>query len=125
MYCPKCKGVELKKIVFDGMELDECPECKGIWFDFEELDVILESEGVEAIEGEDEVWHEADDSKDGHCPKCGGDGNMVPVHNVEHGIHIDTCTVCYGKWLDGGELKIMREKGVFDSIRSFIASIYK
>ena len=42
MHCPKC-GVELHTITSqEGMEVDVCPGCGGIWLDACELDQIIE-----------------------------------------------------------------------------------
>ncbi|MFA4985783.1 MAG: zf-TFIIB domain-containing protein [Candidatus Brocadiia bacterium] len=38
MHCPKCATV-LKTITIEGLEIDECPQCKGIWFDVGELEM--------------------------------------------------------------------------------------
>ncbi len=43
MHCPKC-GNKMIEISFKDIQIDECPECKGIYFDNGELDQILKSE---------------------------------------------------------------------------------
>jgi len=42
MNCPVCNG-RLHAIEKYGVEIDICPDCKGIWLDRGELDKILES----------------------------------------------------------------------------------
>ncbi len=42
MKCPRCAGVELKLAERQGVEIDYCPECRGIWLDRGELDKIIE-----------------------------------------------------------------------------------
>ncbi len=42
MKCPVCTGVELKIAERQGVEIDYCPECRGIWLDRGELDKIIE-----------------------------------------------------------------------------------
>lgn len=42
MKCPRCAGVELKIADRQGVEIDYCPECRGIWLDRGELDKIIE-----------------------------------------------------------------------------------
>lgn len=42
MKCPRCAGVELKLSDRQGVEIDYCPECRGIWLDRGELDKIIE-----------------------------------------------------------------------------------
>ena len=57
------------------------------------------------------------------CPTCGGEGKMVPVKNLRHGFRIDTCTACYGHWLDGGEFEALAQKGVMGSVRDYFRSL--
>lgn len=40
MRCPKCGG-HLEPIDRKGVQLDQCPDCHGIWFDAGELDVVV------------------------------------------------------------------------------------
>ena len=42
MNCPSCKTVELKMTDRNGVEIDYCPNCRGIWLDRGELDKIIE-----------------------------------------------------------------------------------
>jgi Zn-finger nucleic acid-binding protein len=41
MNCPTCK-VELKIADRQGVEIDYCPQCRGVWLDRGELDKIIE-----------------------------------------------------------------------------------
>ena len=41
MNCPTCK-VELKMADRHGVEIDYCPQCRGVWLDRGELDKIIE-----------------------------------------------------------------------------------
>ena len=41
MICPKCKNV-LQVAARDGVEIDYCPNCRGIWLDKGELEKIIE-----------------------------------------------------------------------------------
>ena len=42
MKCPVCKDVTLLMSQKNGIEIDYCPECRGIWLDRSELDKIIE-----------------------------------------------------------------------------------
>jgi hypothetical protein len=46
MRCPKC-GVRLRQRTIHEIDVDECPDCHGIWLDQDELEKIgqRESEG--------------------------------------------------------------------------------
>lgn len=44
MKCPVCKDVTLLMTERKGIEIDYCPECRGIWLDHGELDKMLQQE---------------------------------------------------------------------------------
>lgn len=46
MYCPVCKTVELKMSDRQGIEIDYCPQCRGVWLDRGELDKIIERSAI-------------------------------------------------------------------------------
>ncbi len=115
MKCPKCDG-ELKAKRIEDVEVDQCVKCSGIWFDFDELEQVLDKAVQEELKNKVEN-NEGDDDKRAACPKCGGAGKMINLVNPAHNIHIDKCTVCYGQWLDGGEYEKMKSKSIFDIFR--------
>ena len=42
MECPVCKNVGLVMSERQGIEIDYCPNCRGVWLDRGELDKIIE-----------------------------------------------------------------------------------
>jgi Zn-finger nucleic acid-binding protein len=42
MLCPVCEHIELKISERQGIEIDYCPRCRGVWLDRGELDKIIE-----------------------------------------------------------------------------------
>lgn len=46
MKCPTCQ-IELKMTDRQGVEIDYCPQCRGVWLDRGELDKIIERTGGE------------------------------------------------------------------------------
>jgi len=42
MNCPACKTVNLVMSERQGVEVDYCPQCRGVWLDRGELDKIIE-----------------------------------------------------------------------------------
>ncbi|WP_189453340.1 zf-TFIIB domain-containing protein [Cognatilysobacter bugurensis] len=42
MLCPVCKTVNLAMMDRQGIEVDYCPNCRGIWLDRGELDRLIE-----------------------------------------------------------------------------------
>lgn len=42
MLCPVCKTQALQMSERQGIEIDYCPQCRGVWLDRGELDKIIE-----------------------------------------------------------------------------------
>ena len=42
MKCPVCKTVDLQMTERNGIEIDYCPQCRGVWLDRGELDKIID-----------------------------------------------------------------------------------
>jgi Zn-finger nucleic acid-binding protein len=42
MKCPTCTDVTLTMTERNGIEIDYCPNCRGVWLDRGELDKIIE-----------------------------------------------------------------------------------
>ncbi|MHB8843355.1 MAG: TFIIB-type zinc ribbon-containing protein [Nitrospirota bacterium] len=42
MKCPSCTNVELSMSERQGIEIDYCPTCRGVWLDRGELDKVIE-----------------------------------------------------------------------------------
>lgn len=42
MKCPVCTGTDLLMSERSGIEIDYCPNCRGVWLDRGELDKIIE-----------------------------------------------------------------------------------
>jgi uncharacterized protein len=42
MKCPACPSVSLVMTDRSGIEIDYCPDCRGVWLDRGELDKIIE-----------------------------------------------------------------------------------
>lgn len=52
MLCPSCR-VPLAMAERQGVEIDYCPRCRGVWLDRGELDKIVERAAAEIIPGPD------------------------------------------------------------------------
>ncbi len=78
MNCPACESVNLVMSERQGIEIDYCPQCRGVWLDRGELDKIIDR-SVGASPGR-EAEREARDypSRPGHSQ-----GH----HDSHHGGH--------------------------------------
>jgi len=106
MNCPRCQS-ELQTRSTDGVEIDECPSCKGIWFDADELRRVKDEEDKDLNWMDFDLWKHADrfrvNTKPVNCPNCST--GLVTIDYDETGVEIDHCTHCRGVWLDAGELE--------------------
>lgn len=50
MNCQRCE-VELKSAVRQGVEVDYCPLCRGVWLDRGELEKLIEHNGADPWSG--------------------------------------------------------------------------
>ena len=111
LLCPACKKQPMEKSQDSEtkLEVDNCPECLGIWFDAGELETFYKSRQLVqkfAPLGGDSVHHTYEVStKARRCPRCrqGMDRPLVG------GISVDVCRECRGIWFDHGELRKITE----------------
>ena len=45
MLCPVCK-YDMIVVEYHDIELDYCTTCQGVWFDYGELELLLDSPGL-------------------------------------------------------------------------------
>jgi Zn-finger nucleic acid-binding protein len=105
MNCPKCGGQTLSRLEVQGIEVDTCGACAGVWLDEYELEDLLElqPEELQALLGGDGAPEDAD-AADAACPRDGAKLRRMR----QRGVVIDGCPDCQGLWLDGGEFKRLR-----------------
>ena len=115
MNCVKCEG-ELHRVQVGDLDLDQCDRCAGIWFDPRELDRVLAQKSIDALRRLSAPRLDLDERR-GRCPRCRTAGDLVRVASTAGPIHIDTCSICGGQWLDGGELDVLRREGFTGSLR--------
>lgn len=128
MKCIKCEG-DLVLVRVGDVEVDQCDGCHGIWFDSGELAKIVGAKDVGVLRTRAEATREAerkrraDDEKRAACPRCKGEGKLVQIASLTADIHIDTCAVCGGQWLDGGEIWIVRNEGFSRKVAAFFRKV--
>jgi Zn-finger nucleic acid-binding protein len=106
MICPACKS-EMIVVEHHKIELDYCTGCHGVWFDAGELELLLDSAGLENtapllanLAGSTEARSA---EKKRRCPICGKKMKKTVI-GQEPEIIIDVCRQGDGLWFDGGEL---------------------
>ncbi len=118
MICPKCKN-DMEAIEFEGVEVDRCKNCKGIWFDAGESDWLRDKDAAAAIDTGDPLQGKQTDAIDRYpCPRCGG-GMMRRVYPQRSHIRYEECTSCRGSFFDAGEFTDV----VQDKISQFLREV--
>ena len=113
MNCPRCQST-LQTVVIPeakfNLEVDQCPECKGIWFDQNELQAI--ENVIEPVLFEiRQIPSEYDQLTALHCPFCEDHPRMAKAeHQRDEQVIMDICEQCNGIWLDGGELEAIQKE---------------
>jgi Zn-finger nucleic acid-binding protein len=117
--CPAC-GENINLYTIYGINIEGCPNCKGIWLDKDELRKLKDKtdkgswrtlrwmdDEVESIEKVSAVPSKRE------CPKC-KDMKLVSTNFGDSNIIIDWCPSCHGTWLDRDEfqkiVKYLRDK---------------
>jgi len=90
----------------DQVELDACPDCRGVWFDAQELEQLFELAGAPEHVRDLESHFEripATRSRP-RCPRCRRRMDPVRVRSVKEELVLDECPRGHGLWFDQGEL---------------------
>ncbi|NTW69051.1 MAG: hypothetical protein HGB23_04295 [Chlorobiaceae bacterium] len=66
MKCPACNNINLLITERQGIEIDYCPECRGVWLDRGELDKIIERSGTEYRSEKSSHGYDKNDSHRGY-----------------------------------------------------------
>ena len=111
MICPKCKN-DMQAVDYDGVEVDRCRRCQGIWFDAGESDWLRHEDAATALDtGDPSVGRRTNEINRYRCPRC--DGGML--HRADPGppqIEYEECTSCRGTFFDAGEFaELVRTRG--------------
>jgi Zn-finger nucleic acid-binding protein len=106
MVCPVCKH-DMIVVEYHNIELDYCNNCKGVWFDSGELELLLKSYGLEEpkafFDGILDSQEAVSSEKKRNCPICGHKMKKTAIGGQPE-ILIDVCGDKHGLWFDGGEV---------------------
>lgn len=125
MKCPKCRS-DVRRIQFDEIEVDQCRECGGLWFDFMEAEKLQKRRGSEALDRSATPAERSGDPGDEPradtliCPRCLGHTlTRMAVRGQPH-ILYERCVVCHGVFFDPGEFRDLKELGLRERIRAMM-----
>lgn len=99
MKCPKCESILVKKFYKGMLEVESCPNCRGMWLDFDELD-RLEDVTFDRDEHKGSLLHREIETNY-PCPHC--EAKLTEFQYRLYSLKLDTCENGHGFWLDAGE----------------------
>ena len=117
--CPKCHN-EMLRVVMPQGEIDRCTHCQGLWFD------LLEEEDLKAVAAEVDIGTAEQGAKFNaidriKCPVCPDSPMIRMVDPRQPHIWFESCTTCYGRFLDAGEFRDYAEVTLEDWFKQFSA----
>ena len=118
MRCPKCRS-DMLQLDVDGIVVDRCDRCQGIWFDEGEMEALRDRELAEAIDTgsakRGKIFNNIDEYR---CPRCGGVMTRVVDERQRH-IGYETCTDCGGSYFDAGEFRDLSRLTLSDVFKRY------
>jgi Zn-finger nucleic acid-binding protein len=111
----------MEPVVFDGIEVDRCTACKGLWFDSREDEKLRARRGSAVIDTGDRALGRAhNDVRDVRCPRC--TSRLVRmVDAAQPHIWYEGCAVCGGAYFDAGEFRDSMSRTLLDVFRDWFA----
>ena len=109
--CPR-DATPLSEVSIDGLVLDSCDGCGGIWFDVGELREAEAQADADLAWLDFTLWREEENlwltPTPMQCPeseRCGGRLGSLLYHDT--GVLVHMCANCHGTWLDHGDLELI------------------
>ncbi len=119
MRCPKCRS-DMEQIVIDGVEVDRCSSCHGLWFDDGELSKLGNKKAAAALDiGDVATGKKQNEIEYYRCPRCAGPMNRL-VDPAQTHIWFERCGNCRGSFFDAGELTDLATVSVSDIFKRFV-----
>jgi uncharacterized protein len=116
--CPKC-GHGMEEVVHDGVVIDRCTYCKGLWFDADEAHRLKSLPDSHLVDiGDPKLGWVWDSRAEIHCPRCGKPMQESSDPKQKH-IWYEMCPE-HGIFMDAGEFRDFKFESLLDCLRSFI-----
>lgn len=118
--CPKCHTM-MKRVTIDGIDVDRCQGCGGLWLDLGEKESLLKKrEHVKQADPTRPSHHGRNEEKAVmHCPR--DRSRLVRQQDAaQRHIAFESCSVCGGVFLDPGELTDLSKLNLREWLRTFI-----
>jgi PAT family beta-lactamase induction signal transducer AmpG len=119
MRCPKCRA-DMEQIEHDGIEVDRCSRCGGIWFDAGEAELLSTKDAAAAVDtgqaSEGKQYNAIDEYR---CPRC-GDEMVKHADPQQPHIWYERCTGCQGSFFDAGEFRDLSQLTLSDFFKRLV-----
>lgn len=121
--CGKCGG-GFEAVYVDGLIIDRCRACRGLWFDHAEIQRVMGVSAAHArLTAEEGAAPERAplDPLLGSCPSCKVGLRAFGVPGAP--ATLEVCPRCLGVWFDRGEVELMARPDVVSWFRGIIDSM--
>ncbi|MCP4220476.1 MAG: zf-TFIIB domain-containing protein [bacterium] len=121
--CPKCKTDTLSNFnTSEGVIVDFCDSCFGIWFDKDELGQYIElSKDIPELEAMKKKARKTDLV----CPKCQTLLEELPFSSKTE-ILIERCPGCEGTFFDAGEVRTAESASAdLEDVKQRMSMVFK
>jgi Zn-finger nucleic acid-binding protein len=107
----------MEPVKYEGIEVDRCTGCQGMWFDALEDRELRAKKGSEKLDtgsGKTGARHDAKGKI--RCPR---DGAMMirMVDRDQPHVWYESCSSCYGTFFDAGEFRDLKQRSIGDLFR--------
>ena len=118
MRCPKCRA-DMDVYEVDGVQIDRCSGCHGLWFDAGEVDKLRSRNVAAALDIGDSSTGRSHNTIDHYrCPRCGGHMLRMVDPQQSH-IWYEQCSECHGSYFDAGEFLDLATVSIADVFKRF------
>ena len=106
MECP-LDGTTLEVHPVHTIDVEECPQCKGLWFEQGELSKAKDEADPDLNWLDFDLWSDGEffrtEWSNQVCPLCGK--VMATISYANTGVTVEYCVEGHGIWLDNGEFQ--------------------
>ncbi len=126
MDCPAC-GNAMITLELAEVEIDHCVECRGIWLDAGELELLMDNpeKASDLLKSFQESDSQAEKLR--KCPICDKKMAKIVVGSSAPVLLLDKCRRGDGLWFDHGELRDVLQCGQLDPdsrIQTLLADMF-
>ncbi len=126
MDCPVCKNAMITLELAD-VEIDYCTDCRGIWLDSGELELLLGDQKQSKKLLKSLKIDKKTTEKPRKCPICLKKMEKIVVGTSAPALLLDKCSRGDGLWFDKGELQEIFERAQLDEenkIQKLLADMF-